>query len=308
MPYPGGMSQIYRDIYKKSLLVNLEEIRANFPAQLEKKSQHYFSRFHINRIEDFRQFSNVKQPPYRKSVTEFLFLTRGSTIRSKGLNTYRITKGMVFFVPAYQIRSVEAMSADVEGYFCHFDEEIFNLCGYSVDLLKTFPFLQYLGEAAITVPARSIKSIHDLFKRLEKEYLHNSSNEFALLCTYLLALFHELNRFTGNEAPTKNAATTLTQKYKSALMEHIYDMHTVSEFAQHLHVSLNYLNRCVTETVGKTAHQMLDEMFILEAKTLLRQSALNISEIAFKIGKRNPSDFSRFFKKQTGLTPKEFRG
>lgn len=301
------MSQIYKEIYKKSLLVKLEEIRAGFPASMSNKSRDYFTRFHINRLQDFRQFVNVKQPPYRKSVTDFLFLTKGTTVRTKGLNTYRISRNMVFFVPAYQIRSVQSMSADVEGYFCHFDEDIFNTNGFSAEMLKQFDFLQYLGEPAITIPKHSGSLIAGLFERLKQEYLHNSSQDFSLLCTYLLALFFELNRFAETRTPKKNAATLLTQKYKNALMEHIYEMHTVTEFAHHLGVSLNYLNRCVANTLGKTAHTMLDEMFILEAKSLLRQTNLNISEIAYKIGKQNPSDFSRFFKKHTGLTPRMFR-
>ncbi len=301
------MSHIYKEIYKKSLLVKLEEIRAGFPASMSNKSRDYFTRFHINRLEDFRQFVNVKQPPYRKSVTDFLYLTKGTTVRTKGLNSYRLKKNMVFFVPAYQIRSVQAMSVDVEGYFCHFDEEIFNTSGFSVEMLKQFDFLQYLGEPAVTIPKQSGALMAGLFERLEQEYLRNSSQDFSLLCTYLLALFFELNRFTGARTPNKNAPTLLTQKYKNALMEHIYEMHTVSEYAHHLRVSLNYLNRCVSTTVGKTAHSMLDEMFILEAKSLLRQTNLNISEIAYKIGRQNPSDFSRFFKKHTGLTPKMFR-
>jgi len=48
-------------------------------------------------------------------------------------------------------------------------------------------------------------------------------------------------------------------------------------------------------------------MRVLEAKVLLKQSNLSIADIAFKIGKLDPSDFSRFFKAETGKTPKEYR-
>lgn len=49
-------------------------------------------------------------------------------------------------------------------------------------------------------------------------------------------------------------------------------------------------------------------MLLLEAKSLLKQSTLTISEVAYKIGKKDHSDFSRFFKAHTGMTSKDFRG
>jgi AraC family transcriptional activator of pobA len=48
-------------------------------------------------------------------------------------------------------------------------------------------------------------------------------------------------------------------------------------------------------------------MVLMEAKALLRQTSLSISEIAFKIGKEDPSDFARFFKSKAGLTPSQYR-
>jgi AraC family transcriptional activator of pobA len=45
----------------------------------------------------------------------------------------------------------------------------------------------------------------------------------------------------------------------------------------------------------------------MEAKALLRQTSLSVSEIAFKIGKEDPSDFARFFKSKSGLTPSQYR-
>ena len=64
---------------------------------------------------------------------------------------------------------------------------------------------------------------------------------------------------------------------------------------------------CADDFVAKSAHDILNDAVLLESKALLKQSSLSISEIAYKIGKNDPSDFSRFFKAQTGKTPKEYR-
>lgn len=59
--------------------------------------------------------------------------------------------------------------------------------------------------------------------------------------------------------------------------------------------------------MGKSAHDVLNEMLLLEAKVLLKQTNMTISEISYKIGKNEISDFARFFKAQTGMKPSEYR-
>lgn len=302
------MSNNYKNTHHDSLLLKLEDILAIFPSSLMGKSRSYFRMFHINRIEDFLNFVPNKQPPYRKPVTDFMFITNGNTIRSKGLDTFDISANTFFFIPAYQIRTAVSMSPDVKGFFCHFDMEIFNKNFAQNDILNQFPFLQYIGNPVVRVPDASMPFILHLLERLEYAYQNDYQGDMNIFSVYLLALFFELNRFTDLELTPKNTAALLTQRYKNALMAHIYDIQTVADYAEHLSISQNYLNRCLHATIGKSAHDLLNDMLLLEAKSLLKQSALSISEIAYKIGKKDHSDFSRFFKAHTGVTPKEFRG
>lgn len=286
------------------LLLQLEDINATFPKGMMRP---YYQAFHINRIENVRPHIPGKQLPYRKTVTEFMFVTQGRTVRAKGIDRHEVVANSFFFVPAYQIRTAEGVSDNIRGFFCHFDTDIFKKCFLQTDVLNEFPFLQYIGNPFIRVPDEAMPRILYIMERLEAEYQNNNPNEFKLFSTYLLTLFFELNRFVSADAKTKDAASLLTQSYKNALMQHIYDIHTVAEYAAHLSVSQTYLNRCLHTTTGKTAHDILNEMLLLEAKTLLKQTPLSISEIAYKIGKQDHSDFSRFFKHHTGATPKQFR-
>jgi AraC family transcriptional regulator, transcriptional activator of pobA len=80
----------------------------------------------------------------------------------------------------------------------------------------------------------------------------------------------------------------------------------LTDYADLLNVTPNYLNKCVKTAIDKTAQDLLKEMLILEAKTLIKYSQLNVSEIAIKLCDQTPSNFARFFKKQTGLSPKEY--
>jgi AraC family transcriptional regulator, transcriptional activator of pobA len=99
----------------------------------------------------------------------------------------------------------------------------------------------------------------------------------------------------------------ITEQYKKALSKYIYEKNKITDYAELLSVSPNHLNKCVKKTIGKSAQDLLNEMLLLEAKVLLKQTNLNVTEIAYKIGKNEISDFARFFKTQTSMKPSEYR-
>ena len=68
-----------------------------------------------------------------------------------------------------------------------------------------------------------------------------------------------------------------------------------------------FLNDIVRLLRGTTVKKMISQRLILEAKRELSFGALTVKEIAFKLGFRDASYFSRFFKKHTGQNPDGFK-
>lgn len=273
----------------------------------------YFSTFHINRIEDIRRTMTFPMMPHRKTVIDFILVTRGNMIRRLGLNTYDITPNTFVFLPAHQISLDEWMSEDIQGFYCHFDADLLTKRWPKQDLESEFPFLNLAGHPIVRVDTELIADVLPLLARLETEYKKNKEESVDLLRLYLLTLFTELKRALSpaNQLTTEERVTTasvrFTQLYKNALIRHIYDKQNVSDYAELLSISPNHLNKCVKAATGRSAHDLLDEMILLEAKVLLAQTELSISEIAYKIGKQEPGNFARFFRNKTGKTPKEYR-
>ena len=260
--------------------------------------------FHINRLEDIRSRLSFPLPPHRKTVYDLIFLTNGKSVRSKGLNQYKFYKHQLFFLPALQITAHESMSEDVQGYFIHFYPEFFS---QARQLLRSYSFLEFNAPPIVTIPKEEVDAVLNIMERLLDLYENDFPKESKLIEWYLMTLFSEANRYVEQiKLPTKNTAATLTQQYKDKLAQHIYTHHTVKQYAQMLHVTPNHLNKCVRKTHHQTAQSLLNEMLIMEAKSLLKYSDLSISEIAEKLRGSNPSNFSRFFKKQTGCTPRDY--
>ena len=89
--------------------------------------------------------------------------------------------------------------------------------------------------------------------------------------------------------------------------EHYLNKQQVRDYADMLFVTANYLNKAVKQITGKTALEQLHKMLIMEAKVLLKQGEMNISEVANYLNFEEPSYFARFFKKHTGYTPLDYR-
>lgn len=262
--------------------------------------------FHINRLEDVVHKIKFPLPPHRKTVYDFFFLTQGTSTRSKGLYKSEFGARTFFFLPAYQISTHEYVSPDAKGFFCHFAPEIFNgLAAFQ----EMFGFWHFWGNPTIQIDERLHQPVINILERLLTEYETHKTLNTNLIATYLLALFIELSIFQENliDKNPQNASLRITEKYKNLLSVHIYKTSKVNDYASMLAITPDHLNKCVKATIGKTAQELLAEMMILEAKVLLKQTELSISEIAFKFSETNPSDFTRFFKSKTGVSPKEYR-
>lgn len=83
--------------------------------------------------------------------------------------------------------------------------------------------------------------------------------------------------------------------------------HQVQKYAALLGVTPNYLNVLTRKHWGKSALNLINDRVILEVKRLLLRTDYDISEIAYRVGFNELSYFSRFFKRNTGMTPLQFR-
>ena len=80
-----------------------------------------------------------------------------------------------------------------------------------------------------------------------------------------------------------------------------------SFYADKLCLTPHYLSSVIRETSGQTVMQWINQAVILEAKVLLKHSNLLVFQISDELNFPNPSFFSKFFKRMTGMTPAEYQ-
>lgn len=99
----------------------------------------------------------------------------------------------------------------------------------------------------------------------------------------------------------------IATKFRQLVKEQYKDRKLVKDYATLLNITPLYLNEVMKEISGFAASYWIHQEVIQEAKRLLYYTGLDIKEIAFELGYEDHAYFSRFFKKNTGMTASLFR-
>lgn len=113
----------------------------------------------------------------------------------------------------------------------------------------------------------------------------------------------------ANEAPAGASGRTrpVMREFCLSMERHVRDHLSVTEYARLLGVTPDHLGAVALQAKGRTAGELIRARLLLEAKRLLVDTSLNVSEIAYGLGFKDPAYFSRFSRRLTGVAPGEFR-
>ena len=106
----------------------------------------------------------------------------------------------------------------------------------------------------------------------------------------------------------------IVQQYLAELSKYILDLKEsktdeileVRDFASMLHIHPVHLSHTIKEVTGRSTCDLFEERLVNVSKELLLDKNLSIAQIAMRLT-YDPSNFTKFFKKFTGMTPKKFR-
>jgi AraC-like DNA-binding protein len=101
--------------------------------------------------------------------------------------------------------------------------------------------------------------------------------------------------------------SAIVSLFKKMVSKNFLTQRSTAFYAQKLGISEAYLHELTKENTGITPGQIIRKEIATEAKRLLAHTTDTISEIGYKLSFDDPSYFGRFFKRETGLSPKSFR-
>lgn len=177
---------------------------------------------------------------------------------------------------------------------------------------ESYEHIEYYNGSAIHLSDERYKSINGYFHLLQAISLLNYPERDELLAKQMEigAKLIEAYIQENNEMALKHitADQDLLNRFQNAIVKHSSESRKVQFYADLLCLSPKYFGTLIKEQTGLSASHWITSYVIVQAKTLLRyRKDLNIQQISFQLGFPDAAAFTRYFKANTGLSPKEYR-
>jgi len=246
---------------------------------------------------------------HKHSFYHLVLFTKGGGIHAIDFEQFVVQPFQIYFMVPGQVHSW-SFEGEVDGYVINFSELFFQSFLLKPDYLKQFPFFAgNIRDAVINLPAETQPQITVLFEQLITETEQDSRMSADLMRALLLQLFILISRLGAEPAADRvNAYNyTLLKNFQQLVEQNYTRLRLPKAYAELLYITPNHLNGICKDVMGISAGELIRNRIVLEAKRLLINLQLTISEIAARLNFEDNSYFTKFFKKQTGLTPEQFR-
>jgi AraC family transcriptional activator of pobA len=259
---------------------------------------------------------NAKPVQYSRRDFYKISLIRGRNIYHYADKSIEVNGPTLMFFNPQVPYTWEPLSDDTSGFFCIFSESFFTekIRGSLTDL----PMYAQGGKPAYILNEKQDQQVSAIFTKMLEEIDSDYAFKYDLLRNYVTELTHYALKSSPSESLYKHpdAKSRIAAVFTELLERQFpienpsqrFTMRSAKDFASTLALHINYLNRAIKGTTGKTTTDLIAERVALEARSLLKHTDWNVSEIAYCLGFEEPAHFNNFFKKQTQTTPSAFRG
>lgn len=265
-------------------------------------------------LERLQRLENLDHSPFNTHLVEFyiiLYIKSGKGFHTIDFTTYSYEPGTLLTVRKDQLQKFH-LNPEVDGEMMVFTEEF--LVSY-LELIEAQKAIQLFNDV-ISSPCLSLKerdqvAVSGIIDRINKEYYANH-DEYSLriIRSELQILIARLSRLKSQHATAFKDRKYLGQflDFQKLIETHITEKKSVQQYARMMGVSSKTLNNVTNSIVNKSAKAFIDEICILRAKRLLINTNQAVKEIAYAMGFQETTNFYKYFKRHTRLTPKQFRG
>ncbi len=238
-------------------------------------------------------------------LVQLLYVQSGqATLHVEGA-TREVNASVVQVIPALSVHRFR-FAPDIQGY-------ILSLAQPLADQLS----------AGLSAPALSVahchavddeqrKQLDPLFSAISDEYTQHKPGRDTMLHALISMLSIWLARrnltLSAGEVQAPERGREHLQAFTRLVGEHFREHWSIERYAGQLSISAAHLNSLCRRLTDQSALQIINHRLLLEAKRDLVYTTLTVNQVSDRLGFSEPAYFSRFFKRCTGRSPREFRG
>jgi AraC family transcriptional activator of pobA len=243
--------------------------------------------------------------PFRTDHFTFVVVKKGEIVIKVNLMEIKVGAQNMLALSPHMVRQCISISADAEITTVAFTSKHLENAGIHLKDINTYEFLSPQLNPLLKLEKREFDELFKLLDILEFKLYNNNGRLYQSEVAMKIfgGLIYDLSSLFERQEITKEIHATR----KEQLNENFKEIRSTSAYADLLHVTPKHLSDTLKKLSGKTAGKYIEEMVTMEAKILLNNSHLTIGEIASFLSFSDQFIFSKYFKKQSGLSPSQYR-
>lgn len=234
-----------------------------------------------------------------------------------GRSMYDYQRGTMLFIAPGQVMGSEddGKLHQPEGWALSFHPELLHKTPLA-GLIKEYSYFSYNANEALHLSEQERKTVIDCLIKIKEEVQYPiDKHSKSLIIDNIKLLLDYCIRFYDRQFITReNLNCDILARFETLLEDYFNSgrpasegLPTVQYCADQFCLSPNYLSDLLKKETGMSALKHIQSKTTYVAKERIFNTKDSISEIAYELGFQYPQHFSRWFKKQTGITPNEYR-
>lgn len=239
--------------------------------------------------------------PHRHTFHEIVHVTGGTGTHAVDLRRWELAPPQLWFIAPGQVHQWVG-ARGLEGSVVLFTEE------FLVDDPTGRDLLRRLSERPVLAldPAAD-RATASLVAELDDEYRRDADGVGSVLRALLHVLLVRAARLAGAREPAGTTAGSVAAGFVRLVGRAGLEPWLVRDYARHLGVTPGHLTEAVRAATGRTPAEHLRAARAREAMRLLASTDLTVRRIANRVGFADPAYFCRFFRREAGVSPGDFR-
>jgi len=263
----------------------------------------------VNRFGHYAKQHQHLHNAHRHSFYHLVFFTKGSGKQQIDFKTFDVSPNMIYFMIPGQVHSWD-FESEPDGYLINFSTSYFSSLLLKQEYLDKFSFFSGRPEEQVLIlDEATSEKIALIFEDILKEGETAQTINDDLVRILLLQILIEVARTTlsKNHQELNPYNHTILKNFQQLIEQNFTKLRLPKQYAELLYITPNHLNALCNDFLATSAGKLIRDRILLEAKRLLINLDLRVSEIAEKLNFEDQSYFVKFFKKYEGTTPDKFR-
>jgi AraC-like DNA-binding protein len=246
--------------------------------------------------------------PHSLEFFDVILVTRGAGFLWLDGHRHVVRPGSVFFTTPGQVRRWDTTQLDG---MCLFFEEFFtNEFLHDDAFLHRLPYFHVdPSRAALRLSPTAARRVRARLAAMQREIAHYRRDSIDLLRAQVHETLVVLARHYGaaHRVQSQRPTNRVVSRFLELVERDAVRRHQIADYAAELAVTPGHLSVLCTKYAGRRAKRVLHDVLVSRARRLLLYTDESTARIGAALGFEDPSYFSRFFRRETGQTPKEFR-